>query len=674
MPTLPGFVVTTEGIARGWNDPELLEQLDARWQCLGGASAALVVRSSSTIEDAGRSSMAGRFVSVLDVRGWDAFLDAIARVVASADEVRDADGVARPIAVLVQPQLDTMISGVMFAVDPVTGARDRVVVEVVAGQPDALVSGSATADHYVLSARGRTLEHTTAAGAVPLGRRVRRDLVRLAEQASRLFGVPQDIEWAVDEAGRLWLLQSRPITAIAEPGTGPQSILGPGPLAETFPEPLSRLAVDLWLDPLREGMVRALSATGAASQECIARSPVVSAVDGRAAVDLELIGMTSPHRSWRRRISPSATARRLATAWRVGRLRVALPRLAETILVTVDAHLSDLGALATRTDDELVDLLVRSRAELATVHSYEILCGMLARSGDVAPPAPLVALEALGRGRDAGLDDAEIVATEPVVLTLSPPSLVHGVSLPADPPRLPTAAGSVDALSDRDGLRVRIRWLHELQTRIVLTLDHRWSHLAGLGAAGLVAHLSLAELQHVAAGGSPPPDVRARLDEPASAPLPPAFRLSPSGALRAVHHRHRGRDGDGLAAGGGRGMGVVRSRPAIGASMLAGDPSGGSVLVTEHLEPQLAVVLPHLAGLVGETGSALSHLAILAREMGVPTVVGVADARRRFPPGTSVIVDGDAGTVDIVDTIDPGPVRLQGPESEAVATPAGRSS
>ncbi|MDP2292268.1 MAG: PEP/pyruvate-binding domain-containing protein [Actinomycetota bacterium] len=674
MPTLPGFVVTTEGVARGWSDQELLDQLHAGWQHIGGASAALVVRSSSTIEDAGRSSMAGRFVSVLDVRGWDALLAAVVRVVASADDVRDADGVARPIAVLVQPQLDAVISGVMFAVDPVTGARDRVVVEVVAGQPAALVGGVATADHYVLSARGRTLEHTTAAGAVPLAGRVRRDLVRLAERASRLFGVPQDLEWAVDEAGRLWLLQSRPVTAIAETGTGPQPILGPGPLAETFPEPLSRLSVDLWLDPLRDGMVRALSATRAASQESIARSPVVSAVNGRAAVDLELIGMTAPHRSWRRRISPSATARRLATAWRVGRLRVALPRLAEAILTTVDAHLSDLGALTTRSDDDLVDLLVRSRAELATVHSYEILCGMLARPGDVAPPAPLVALEALGRGRDAGLDDAEIVAAEPVVLTLSPPSLVHSVVLPVVAPRPSTGERSVDELSDRDGLRVRIRWLHELQTRIVLLLDRRWSHHTRLGAAGLVAHLSLAELQRVAAGGSPPPDLLSRLDEPTSAPLPPAFRLSSSGAIRAVHHRHRGRDGDGLAAGGGRGMGVVTSRPLIGVSMRAGEPSAGSVLVIEHLEPQLAGVLPHLAGLVGETGSALSHLAILAREMGVPTVVGVTDARRRFPPGTSVVVDGDAGTVDIVDPVGPMPSHPQVPESDAVVARAGRPS
>jgi pyruvate,water dikinase len=71
------------------------------------------------------------------------------------------------------------------------------------------------------------------------------------------------------------------------------------------------------------------------------------------------------------------------------------------------------------------------------------------------------------------------------------------------------------------------------------------------------------------------------------------------------------------------------------------------VLVVGNLEPALAGVLPGLAGLVAETGSVLSHLAITARELGVPTVVGVADALGRFPPGTEVVVDGTTGAVEV---------------------------
>ncbi|WP_240496747.1 PEP-utilizing enzyme, partial [Streptomyces torulosus] len=70
-----------------------------------------------------------------------------------------------------------------------------------------------------------------------------------------------------------------------------------------------------------------------------------------------------------------------------------------------------------------------------------------------------------------------------------------------------------------------------------------------------------------------------------------------------------------------------------------------AVLVVRTLDPVFAPLLPRLAGLVAQTGSPLSHLAVLAREYGVPTVVGAADAVRRFPPGTRLTVDGTLGDV-----------------------------
>ena len=69
------------------------------------------------------------------------------------------------------------------------------------------------------------------------------------------------------------------------------------------------------------------------------------------------------------------------------------------------------------------------------------------------------------------------------------------------------------------------------------------------------------------------------------------------------------------------------------------------MLVVRTLDPGLAAVLPGLAGLVAETGSVLSHLAILAREYGVPTVVGLANATERFSAGAWVVVDGTTGEV-----------------------------
>ena len=79
-------------------------------------------------------------------------------------------------------------------------------------------------------------------------------------------------------------------------------------------------------------------------------------------------------------------------------------------------------------------------------------------------------------------------------------------------------------------------------------------------------------------------------------------------------------------------------------------PEPGAVLVVRTLDPDLAPLLPRLGGLVAETGSFLSHLAILAREFGVPTAVGVEDAVSRFPAGSVVVVDGTTGEVALVET------------------------
>ncbi|HKW37603.1 MAG TPA: PEP/pyruvate-binding domain-containing protein, partial [Burkholderiales bacterium] len=71
----------------------------------------------------------------------------------------------------------------------------------------------------------------------------------------------------------------------------------------------------------------------------------------------------------------------------------------------------------------------------------------------------------------------------------------------------------------------------------------------------------------------------------------------------------------------------------------------GDVLVTTVAGPALGPVLAHVAGVVAELGGSTSHLASLARERGVPVVLGVPDATRRIPDGATVAVDGVAGVV-----------------------------
>jgi len=73
--------------------------------------------------------------------------------------------------------------------------------------------------------------------------------------------------------------------------------------------------------------------------------------------------------------------------------------------------------------------------------------------------------------------------------------------------------------------------------------------------------------------------------------------------------------------------------------------SPGDVLVTRIASPALSHVLPRVAGVVAELGGSTSHLASLARERGIPMVLGVLEATGRIPDGSQVAVDGVAGIV-----------------------------
>jgi pyruvate,water dikinase len=73
--------------------------------------------------------------------------------------------------------------------------------------------------------------------------------------------------------------------------------------------------------------------------------------------------------------------------------------------------------------------------------------------------------------------------------------------------------------------------------------------------------------------------------------------------------------------------------------------AAGDVLVTRSAGPALSQVLPRVSAVVSELGGSTSHLASLARERGIPMVLGVLDATRRIPDGVQVAVDGVAGVV-----------------------------
>jgi pyruvate,water dikinase len=71
----------------------------------------------------------------------------------------------------------------------------------------------------------------------------------------------------------------------------------------------------------------------------------------------------------------------------------------------------------------------------------------------------------------------------------------------------------------------------------------------------------------------------------------------------------------------------------------------GDILVTKVAGPALSHILTRVAGVVAERGGSTSHMASLARERGIPMVLGVLDATQRIPDGSTVAVDGVAGVV-----------------------------
>ncbi|HEY2534013.1 MAG TPA: PEP/pyruvate-binding domain-containing protein [Xanthobacteraceae bacterium] len=104
--------------------------------------------------------------------------------------------------------------------------------------------------------------------------------------------------------------------------------------------------------------------------------------------------------------------------------------------------------------------------------------------------------------------------------------------------------------------------------------------------------------------------------------------------------KHPGLNGHPAGIGWGSGRAVVVNCECELARVAPGD-----ILVTRVAGPALSHILPRVGGVVAELGGSTSHLASLARERGIPMVLGVLDATQRIPDGAQVAVDGVAGIV-----------------------------
>jgi rifampicin phosphotransferase len=222
-----------------------------------GSNVPVAVRSSATAEDLPFASFAGQQDTYLNVVGATAVVAAVRRCWASlwtdrAVAYRATQGIdphSVRLAVVIQKMVDAAIAGVLFTANSVTGRRRQAVIDASPGLGEAVVSGAVNPDHFVVNtdtgeivdrrlgdkrvvirakADGGT-EHVerAAVNEACLTDAQIRSLAALGARVEAHYGAPQDIEWAIDAHGALWLTQARPITTLFPlPSTAPASADG----------------------------------------------------------------------------------------------------------------------------------------------------------------------------------------------------------------------------------------------------------------------------------------------------------------------------------------------------------------------------------------------------------------------------------------------------------------
>jgi len=219
------------------------------------------VRSSAVDEDGAQASFAGQYETFLHVSP-DGVAKAVADCEASARGGRvqayaaqRLDGADTRIAVVIQRMVPAALAGVMFTVDPVTGRRDRWLIDTVDGVGEALVSGEADGRKCWLNRKGEVVRGESPGPFLA-------ELIAGAQKIQDDLGGPVDIEWAVDGDGKLWWLQARPVTALStvHPNELDDAIDEPGAvytranIGEMMPGPVTPLTASVFGRGIERGM------------------------------------------------------------------------------------------------------------------------------------------------------------------------------------------------------------------------------------------------------------------------------------------------------------------------------------------------------------------------------------------------------------------------------------
>lgn len=209
--------------------------------------ALVAVRSSATAEDSGSTSFAGQQASFLNVEGdanllmnvkecWASLFTARSIYYRVENKIKHE---SVKISVIVMKMVQSEVSGVMFSIDPSKNDKERIIIESVWGLGEMIVQGSVIPDKYVVQkgtfailskeVSDQSIQLVRVKGKdnkeieVPKSIRNKQkitdeEIVKLAKIAAKLqehYYFPQDAEWA-KEKGELYIVQTRPITTIAQ--------------------------------------------------------------------------------------------------------------------------------------------------------------------------------------------------------------------------------------------------------------------------------------------------------------------------------------------------------------------------------------------------------------------------------------------------------------------------
>jgi pyruvate,water dikinase len=652
------------------------------------------VRSSGVTEDGADHSFAGIYESILGVTP-DKVPEAVERCLASAGAARvdtyDATSDGR-LAVIVQRMLAPAAAGVALTADPINGDRDACVVTAVRGIGERLVSGAAFGDEWVV-ADGRAKARRQPEHA--LNRNQAAAVAGAARKIAARRGTPQDIEWAIDERGELWILQARPMTALppdvswASPARG--AYTRQLRLGEWISEPVTPLFESWLLSRMEERMhelyLQFLGQRAPRPHHVVVNGWYFYSLNWFSAASLlrslpsivvhvlrdpkRSAGVMPPtvrhaipffERDWRDDLQPRYRAAVAAAAARVESTPVAaLPDLIDELADLAGESFVSITALsgaAYKMEINLSGFYRRHLAKALGGSHLPLVAGFEPPAGP--DPHAVVSLDwwhpPMQHPESAmpAEDHARVVATREAaeaaafaVLAGSPKRLRAFKSLLAETQRLLP-------IREEQTRELTISW--PVMRRAVTRIGEALVAQGALAQPDDVFFLTRSEVLSALAGERLAPTVnvaeRRATRELQARLVPPNFVGQVSRAMGSIPGAFARMVGaarsekalvSGSPASAGRATGAVR---VIRGPDDFGDLLPGEVLVAPLTAPAWTPLFTRAAAVVTDVGSAASHASIIAREYGIPAVVGCGDATARLRTGMRVTVDGSTGNVE----------------------------